>query len=229
MATHPEQAEDLLTASIDDYLLALADGIHKAQRQLSQISIALQPGQPAITYQLPRVDFEFKVSFALARAEEATAGAGGGGALRLRPAGGEPGGRNSTAAEAASVIKGSFVAVPALGGKPPAVVTTRLERLAGRRLSITVQVASAAGEKLAGVPVELNVDRELSRRLNRAFHADRELSAETDLWHGRIETDADGIAQTVLKVSPSEPAGSYVAVLIDVLNETRTVTFHVEA
>lgn len=228
MATQPEQAEDLLTASIDDYLLALADGIHKAQRQLSQISIALQPGQPAITYQLPRVDFEFKVTFALARSEEPGAAAGGG-ALRLRPASGEAGGRNSTTAEAASVIKGCFVAVPALGGKPPAVIATRLERLAGRRLSITVQVASAAGEKLAGIPVELNVDRELSRRLNRAAHADFELKPETDLWNGRVETNAEGIAQTVLKVSPAEPAGSYVAVLIDVLNETRTITYKVEA
>lgn len=224
MATRSEHPEELLTASIDDYLLALADGIHKAQRQLSQISIALQPGQPAITYQLPRVDFEFKVTFGLTRSDDPTAAAGG--ALRLRPASSEPSGRNHTSAEAASIIKGSFVAVPALGGKPPAVISTRLERLAGRRLSITVQVASAAGEKMANVPVELNVDRELSRRLNRGQN---DASRDTDLWHGRIETNSDGIAQTVLKVSPSEPVGSYVAVLIDVLNETRTITFQVEA
>ena len=73
-----------LTGSIDDYLLGLADGIQKAQRQLSQMAITLQPGEAAVTYQIPRVEFELKMSLEVATPADDKGG--GGAQLRFRPA-----------------------------------------------------------------------------------------------------------------------------------------------
>src|SRR3954453_16837885 len=80
----PDQNARFLTGSIDDYLLGLADGIQKAQRQLSQMAITIQPGEAAVTYQIPRVEFELKMSLEVA---SPTDSAGGNSALlRFRPA-----------------------------------------------------------------------------------------------------------------------------------------------
>ncbi len=76
------QNTDVLTGSIDDYLLAVADGIHQAQLQLSQMRVPALPGQQAVMYQLPRVDFEFKMSFEISTK---SGNEGSGVALRARP------------------------------------------------------------------------------------------------------------------------------------------------
>ncbi len=222
MAEAEEQG--LISGSIDDFLLALADGVHKTQRQLSQMSIAMQPGQPAITYQLPKVDFEFKVAFELAALDPSDAA--GTTALRLRPQGTGP--AQGASAEASSTIKGSFVAVPAQGGKPPPVVDIRLEKDSARTLRIQVSASTAAGEMLEGVAVEFNVERELSRQLNLAAGLEHELSEKTDVWHGLVHTDSNGRAETVLEVDPEEPANTLVAVLVDTLSESQIVTFKIE-
>ncbi len=218
---------EFLTASIDDYLLAVADGVHQAQLQLSQMRIPAQPGQPAITYQLPRLDFELKMSFEVSRRSGDTGGRSGL-ALRARPVGVEQASGASSTAEAASIIKGSFVAVPTDGGKPPAVVRTLLKRISARALEIVVLVQSATGENLEGVDVQFNVDREQSRRFNQAEGLDTDLKAGTNLLDGRVPTQANGQAGTALQVAQDEPAGSQVVVLIDVVGKTETIIFKVE-
>ena len=60
-----DQLDDLIETTLDDYLLALADGIQQAQRQLDQVTVAGRPGQPATGYHLPRVEFELKMTFAM--------------------------------------------------------------------------------------------------------------------------------------------------------------------
>ncbi|MCP4667235.1 MAG: hypothetical protein GY849_12810 [Deltaproteobacteria bacterium] len=224
---------ELLTASVDDYLLSLADSLHQAQKQLSRMKLPAQPGQPAITYQIPRLDFELKMSFEVTkRGEKETAASGGSGTgvtLRARPVGQQQAGAQTTTAEAASIIKGSFVAVPAEGGKPPSVIKTSLERISSRLLKINVDVKSAAGENLSGIQVQFNLDRDLSRTLNKAQGLDIQLQADTDLWDGMVPTDADGNAVTNLHVDPEEPVNAYVAVIVDVLGETEKIVFKVEA
>lgn len=220
---------DLATGSVDDFLLALADGIHKAQRQLSQVSIALQPGQPAITYQLPKVDFEFRVTFEMAAKGEGEDSGTAKETMRLRPA--APGPGRELSAQATSLIKGSFVAVPAQGGRPPPEMSVVLKRISGRRLQIEVYLLSAAGEKLEGIPVELNVDRDLSARLNAAQFGEKKkgLHPGTKVWDGLVKTDREGMAGTALVVDAEEEVGKSVAVLVDALSETQTVVFKVEA
>lgn len=136
-----DNPEEFLTGSLDDYLLAVADSIHQAQLKLSRMRIPAQPGQPSITYQLPRLDFELKMSFEVAQKTSREGGAGGL-VLNARPVSAQSSARNSTA-EAASIIKGSFIAVPLDGGKPPSVIRTALHRISPRALEISVIVQSA--------------------------------------------------------------------------------------
>lgn len=237
------ERDDLLSGSIDDYLLGLADGIQKAQRQLSQMALVVQPGEAPVTYQIPRIDFELKMSF------EMTAAAGedrsaSGATLRFRPAGTRRGSTATTSTEASSTIRGAFIAVPVHGGKPPPVIRTTLRRVTGRKLELTVSVSSAAGERLAGVDVQFNIDRELSKTLvpladaklatatfdnspmdGASFDQPAELLPGTKFWDGLVTTGEDGQAVGVLLVDPQEPAGLRVAAVIDVLGRTETILF----
>jgi hypothetical protein len=233
--------DELLTGSIDDYLLGLADGIQKAQRQLSQMALVVQPGEAPVTYQIPRVDFELKMSF-----EMTTTPDDGSTSLRFRPAGGRRGG-GSTTTEASSVIRGSFVAVPVHGGKPPPVIRTTLRRISSRKLEVTVTVTSAVGEKLSGIDVQFNVDRDLSKKLTpvadssfpsavfdtsfmdeASFDQPSDLQPGTKFWDGLVTTNEAGIAVGVLNVDPLEPAGTRVAAVVDVLGKTETIVFKAE-
>ncbi len=230
--------EEFLTASIDDYLLSLAESVCQAQRQLSQMRIPGQFGQSATMYQLPRVDFELKMSFEVTQSDapgdSSMMGPQGGRpgadkpvALRARPAGGQNKGARDTSAEAASIIKGSFVAVPAQGGKPPPMIRTFLERLSRHELKIRVEVRSAVGEVLKDVEVQFNVDRDLSRRLNEADSIAGPRKG-TDLLYSMVRTDGEGNALNILKVDPNELNGARAAVVIDLLGETETILFQVE-
>lgn len=244
------QRDELLTGSIDDYLLGLADGVQKAQRQLSQLALTVQPGEAPVTYQIPRVDFELKMTFELTTVtSEAAAEAGPGSgtqALRFRPAGGRRG-STSTSAEAVSVIRGSLVAVPVHAGKPPPVVRTTLRRISARKLEVAVAVTSAAGERLPGVDVQFNVDRDLSKKLTpvadatypsalfdesaldaSSFDQPSDLQPGTKFWDGLVTTDESGLAVGVLNVDPLEPAGTRVAAVVDVLGKTETIVFKAE-
>jgi hypothetical protein len=239
--------DELLTGSIDDYLLGLADGIQKAQRQLSQMALVVQPGEAPVTYQIPRVDFELKMSFEMTTVpSDEGDGTAGSSALRFRPAGGRRGG-SSTSTEASSIIRGSFVAVPVHGGKPPPVIRTTLRRISSHKLEITVSVTSAAGEKLSGVEVQFNVDRDLSRKLTpianaayasavfdtstmdgASFDQPADLQPGTKFWDGLVTTNEEGLAAGVLNVDPLEPAGTRVAAIVDVLGKTDTIVFKAE-
>lgn len=217
--------EEFLTASVDDYLIGLAESIHQAQQQLSQMSVITQDNQAPIRYHLPRVDFELKVSFELSRSTNDTQTESSTMVLKARPVGGDSSSQSS--AEAASVIKGSFVAMPSEGGKPPPVITTSLNRLSMRALEITVSVQSAAGEKLSDVEVQFNIDKETSYILNQTVDLSY-LDANTNLDDSLILTDINGLAISTLHVDEKEVEGSHVAVLIDVLGKTETIIFKIE-
>jgi hypothetical protein len=222
-------AGEFLTAPIDDYLLALADGIYKAQRQLGQLSIDLQPGQPAVTYQLPRVDFELKMTYELSQSETGDSSK----VLRIRPADARRSSSATSRTEAMSTIKGTFVAVPAQSGRPPAVVRSDVVRLATStenlaRYLITVTVSTAAGERLSGIEVQFNIDRRMSAALSNTAPRPYRLEDKTVVVPAVAATQGDGRATTELTISRDElGAQKLLVVTIDVLDEQQILTFQV--
>src|SRR6188472_2747058 len=80
----PDGSARFLTGSVDDYLLGLAAGIQKAQQQMSQQAVMIRPGEAAVTYQIPRVEFELKMSLEVV--SPADSGGDGATLLRFRPA-----------------------------------------------------------------------------------------------------------------------------------------------
>lgn len=243
-----DQSTRFLTGSIDDYLLGLAAGIQKAQRQLSQMAITIQPGEAAVTYQIPRVEFELKMSLEVVSPLNGTGDDTA--LLRFRPASPVRGAAGATTSDVASTIRGAFVAVPIHGGKPPPDIRITLRRINLRTFEIVVQVASAAGERLTGIEVQFNVDRERSRKLKVtsggsglpagvyndidakygyvAFSDAAGLYPGTGFWDGSVVTDAAGIAVGVLNIDAQEPTGTPIAAIVDVFGQTETIVFKVE-
>ncbi|MGQ0595196.1 MAG: hypothetical protein ACT4QB_21935 [Gammaproteobacteria bacterium] len=226
---------ELINTSVDEYLISLANSINHAQRYISQLRIAGQDGQPSVTYQLPRVEFELKLQFQLDRrhppsghSQRNVAKGEGGGFLEARPLSLEAGEMDSSTAAAASTIKGSFVAVPVHGGTPPPVVTIAWKRAAdgARRIAITVSVRSAIGEPLIGREVQFNLDKDLARRLNALWSSvpDAQVLKNTTLQYGVQPTKGNGKAENTLTIGDALPELK-VPVVIDVLGITKTMIF----
>ena len=216
----------MLTGTIDDYLLGLADGLQKAQAQLSQVSLVVQKDEAPITYQIPRLDFELKLSFEMVLSEDGEATK----QLRFKTTGGGGGGGGSrqSTTEATSTIKGTLVAVPRSAGKPLPAITTTLERVDKNELRVKVSAATAAGEVMVGVAVHFNVDRGRSRDLTAKLGGlgegvDLNPMANTKFHDGVVETDTNGLAVGVLVIDSDEPGGKCIAITVDVLGQTETI------
>ncbi len=210
-----ENAEEFIAGTIDDYLIALADGVVRAQDELNKVAVQGAAGQPAFTYQLPKVDFELKMTFSLERETESKRASS---PLRsilgvrkiplLLAAPVRPESSTETiAANAVSTIKGSFIAVPVNGGKPPNLLAVTVEKETDRSLLVGVRLYNAVGEAIAGETVALAVDRDFSEALNteRGLPANkRKLHAATDFAEGEVVTDEAGQAVGHLNVAAGE-------------------------
>lgn len=213
-----DSTEELLTGTVDDYLVSLAWSLQQAQQQLSELSAAGPTGEFPVTYQIPEMEFELKMSLELRQSTEVGQGAGAkilrGNVLSGRSA-------ETNASTAASTIKGRFVAVPSRGGNPPPVLTVSLSKPgAGSIYGISVAVSSVSGEALVDVPVHFNIDRDLSDRLNGRVP----LASGTTLSFGVVRTGSDGVASCQLSIASGDRA-KRVAVIIDAMGRTETVVF----
>ena len=220
-----DELDDLIETTLDDYLLALADGIQQAQRQLDQTSVAGRPGQPATAYYLPRVEFELKMTFAMrggrqaddeSQASRPNARAG---TLMMRPP--AKAGSESYTGETTSVIRGAFVAVPLVGGRTPTVMRCSLIRRSARDIGLVVLVADALGAAQPDIAVQIDVDRERSAELGPP------LTDQTDVLVGLLRTDARGYAETSLRISEAEPIGAMVVMIIEAAGASETVIVQV--
>lgn len=216
---------DDFSASIEDYLVGLASSLQHAQRQLGELSIAGDGTRPSVSYQLPKLDFELKLALELT--EESTSTSGSGVAMRARLLNAT--GSRTQSAEAASVIKGSFVAVPISGGKPPPQISTSLKRFALNQFSVKVKVETSTGEPLAGVDVHFNTDRQLASKLNPTplTESGQQNIPTTTPLYAVVKTGKDGTAQTVIDAS-AEANAVRIPIVIDALGQTTTVVFAVQ-
>lgn len=193
-----EKGKRLINGTVDQYLVGIADGLRKAQEELSQIHVT-RPGESPISYHIPSLEFELKMAFEM---EEEESSESGGSALpmlasmvgpnmpqsaqpsipksvmptvsppRLRAVSINPKATaesESFQASAASTIKGKFVSVPANGGSPlPLLHVWARDTGKKTEVEIVVRVENTVGDVLTGAEVEFNIDRDYSAFLNQA-------------------------------------------------------------
>jgi hypothetical protein len=224
MADDSNQIDDLIETTLDNYLLALAQGIQEAQRQLDQSEVPGRPGQPAVGYHLPRVEFELKMTFAMRGAPGGPSDAGKpptSRTLMLAPAA-RAGAGETYSGEATSTIRGAFVAVPITGVRAATVLRCSLVRRAPLEIGLVARVTDALGAPQAGVAVQANVDRERSAELSDGAAP----SPKTELTAGLVRTDDAGYAETTLRIDPDELAEA-VVVVVDAPGATETLMIQV--
>ena len=225
-----------LSSTIDDYLLSIAEGIQLAQARLDQLQANGSSQGSSWSYYLPKLEFELKVSVELTENKQASAKLGDSRLrplddrhLMLRPLGQVQGGTQSQlAVEAASVIRGTFVAIPANAGRPGQVLRSRVTRLGPLEAEFSVEVGDTAGGKQAGVEVHFNIDRDASRQASAAKGLDFDVAAGTWLAEGVVLTDDEGRGATQLTIDPSEPAGRVIVISLDVASRSELVHYEVE-
>jgi hypothetical protein len=224
-----------LTATIDEYLLSIAEGITHAQEQLNMLPTLGPQGQPLPRYLLPRVDFELRVSLQVTQSQALTRKFATTGVrtaavnhLVFRPI--QPGETTVSGfkGEVISTIKGHFIAVPPNEGKPPLLLSTTVEKRGPGLYGISARVITAVGEPVAGFETHFNLDPALSLTLSKQdLPAYGGLSSSTLLVDGMVVTDASGDAATTLQ-TPAEPTGASIAVIVDVAGKTQTLIVKVE-
>jgi hypothetical protein len=223
--------EAFLSSNIEDYLLSLAESLQQVQRELNQTTISGAEGSPTVRYQLPKLEFELKMSLEMTQSSEGSTH----GTLLARPINATNSASRSQAAETASTIKGMFVAVPIDGGKPPVVIGTQIYHVPispdndnPNLWKVTVEVQSAVGQRLEGIEVHFNIDRPESIKLSEANGVIiAELSRETDVKHGLMLTDNNGVVVNTLEARPTEEEGAYIVLLIDVLGRSESLVFRI--
>ena len=221
---------EILT-TIDDYLLSLADGIALAQQELSRTAAVGTPGRQ-YHYYLPKVDFELRMKvnvvqdstlserYRSVRSESARDTH-----LLFSPA--KPGNTTSTT-EVISIVKGSFVAVPAHDGLPATLLRTEVTSGPGGVPQIEVYATSAAGEPVADLEVQFNLDREETAELSGKSDPSTVLAAGTKLRNAVVRTDAGGRAATLLDLDGAQKsAADRLAVVIDAASRTELIVYEV--
>ena len=216
-------------STLDDFLLSLADGVAHAQAELSRAGALGPPGRQSV-YQLPRVDFELKMNLRVvddpalsARYRDLRPLRTSDKHLLFRPLASE---EAATTLEIAAVVKGAFVAIPANSGLPGPLLATAVDASDPRAPVVRVTARNAAGEPLAGVEVQFNVDREDSVELTQAIGGQLVVAEDTGFERGVVTTDASGVAAAVLKISDKQEPG-LLALVIDALERTDTVVYEV--
>jgi hypothetical protein len=214
-------------STLDDFLLSLADGVTQAQQELARAGAIGPPGRQ-FAYHLPRVEFELKMNLRVVEDPSLSARYN---ALRpvravnrhllFKPLAAE---EAATTLEIAATVRGAFVAVPANDGLPSAVLRTLVSP--GPPPTVTILARNAAGEPLAGLEVQVNLDREESESLTAATGGRLYLAPGTGFREGVVTTDENGVARAVLHLDRDQRPG-ILALVIDAADRTETLVYEV--
>jgi hypothetical protein len=218
-------------STLDDVLLSLADGITNAQDALTRAGSLGTPGRQ-YAYHLPRVEFELKMNLRVVedavlsdRYRSLRMNRSNDKHLLFKPVGGDT---STSTLDVAAVVRGAFVAVPANGGLPPPVIRTTVDVDNRRAPAVEVSAVNTAGEPLAGIEVQFNVDRDESATLTAASGRTLTLSRETGFERAVVTTDQKGIARSTLRIgADQEPC--VLALAIDAAGRTETIAYEVRA
>lgn len=182
--------------SIEELLVALADGVRSAQIALNALPLLDQTGRPLTTYHLPYLDFTLAV-------EMSTAVSSNGKSVPTFVASSS----NVQSTNAVrSFVSGRLVATPPGEGLPMPRIEISSGANIGGEVSISIKVTNSAGELLAQQPVELNIDEQASAQLSAARRPSGGLikSSATRLKDAMLTTGSDGTAATRLLIGTSQ-------------------------
>lgn len=185
--------------SIEELLVAMAEGVRDAQEALNAIPATDAFGRALPTYLLPFLDFTIQVSIST------TQSAGGRPVTRMLTGAGA----STQSSDTRSTISGRFVASPPGEGLPVAQLTitpVATPSLLTPRLRLTAR--NSAGEILSGQRIELNIDDRASRALSGTGDDAPPPGARLD--DAIVITDADGVAETGLVFGGGAPAQTVV-------------------
>lgn len=214
---------NFVAGSIEDILVALAQGIRDAQDRLNALEPFDAYGRPRPQYYLPHLDFTLKIN-AVETTTTDTAGGAAVGARQMEQlsrrsfaadgqrsfvewrappltfAVANPARTSSSAThEIYSTISGRFIAVPPNDGMPQIGLTVVSAAVAGeaRKRSVTVTAGFAAGGAVSGATVEFNVDAGATGALN-DLTTPPVIDSTQVFETGAVATDDDGVAATVV-------------------------------
>jgi hypothetical protein len=215
----------LLTGTIDDLLISIASGLQQAQNELGKNVVFDKYSGTAVTYTLPRLDFELKTIVQLTDSPSIVNKYGQSNKstkklprmhIVLKPSTSSVAG--SLQSESLSTISGSFVAIPVNNGAPTTVVKTSLLRNSPTNISVTVLVSTNLGEPLPGREVHFNIDHDLCTQLNGA-----DVKSGTHFDVGVVPTDGSGNATSTLLISNAEVDGILVPIEVGVDGQTEVI------
>ncbi|GLS24363.1 hypothetical protein [Marinibactrum halimedae] len=194
-----------ITASIEDYLLSLADSLQDAQQQLSQRQVASLPGQPAMAYQLPKLDFQLKIALNMEQQDANIVGD-----TLFLPIGDSPSvlppvtnkklvSQSGTLHEYnVSTISGSFVAVPVKEVQQAYVIQLNHAVAGNMRYELTFLINRQNNlEPVERLGVEVNVEKERLKNFNEGLFeqlqslqdkTELELASEISRWFSFSDT-----------------------------------------
>ena len=225
------ETTEILT-TLDDYLLSLADGISLAQQELSRSAAVGRPGQQ-FHYYMPKLEFELRMKVNVVQDEtlsERYQSVRGKLArdthLLFSPA--KPSGSKTTTTEVVSIVKGTFVAVPANDGLPATLLRTEVSKGAGGEPVIELWATGGSGEPIEGLEVQFNIDREETAELSGVSDPASTVADGTLLVDAVVRTDGSGKASTGLLIGADQAAkAKKLAVVIDAASRTELVVFEV--
>jgi hypothetical protein len=216
-------------STLDDFLLSMAEGVAYAQTELTRAGASNSSGS-SVLYQLPRVDFELKMNLTVVQDQALS--------LRystLRPI--RPNDRHllfrpvsveeaSSTLDIAATVKGAFIAIPPNGGLPAPTMRTLVDATDPKAPVVGVIIRNTAGESLAGVEVQFNIDREESVAVNKSAGRAFSVATDTIFERGVLTTNESGTAQAVLRLSQTQQPG-FLVIAVDALSRTETIVYEV--
>lgn len=233
------RASRRVASSIEELLVAMAEGVRDAQATLDEASDEDALGQPRARYHLPYLDFDIKLT---AETQAPQGSENGDGPrppgitrfaaslgrrspllrLSLPDAGGQADG------SVMSSLSGRFVSIPPDEGLPRPRLALREVREGGRRRRLRASLVDDAGRPLEGVVVEFNIDMAASQALSGADGIDfASRKPATGLEAGVVSSSAAGEADVLLTLSPAEPAGASLVVVATAGRRSRSLVIRV--
>jgi hypothetical protein len=217
-------AGSFVAGTIEEILVALAQGIRDAQDRLNAQEPFDEYGRPKPQYYLPYLDFALKINAVETQntgsnpaapppftplAQGRSIGALGNFSLRAAPMNfaiaGPSNSSSSSTNEVYSTISGRFVAVPPNDAMPQVTLTVTATPASAGKQTVTVFSNYAAGGPVRGANIEFNADPVSTASIN-DMTGPLVLSNTNIFQSGTVTTDAAGVAATVVDLT-ALPAG----------------------